>query len=102
MRHQSILVLLCAALPAIGTEKPFAFGTVRFEENRGQTDTSVQYLARARGQRIFLTGDGVVFSPPSGSPIRMYFRGAGKIRWTPDGAAVDSISYYIGNDSAKW
>ena len=86
----------------MAAEKPFAFGSVRFEENRGQADASVAYLARARGQQVFLTADGAVFAPPGGPPVRMRFRGAGKSRWTPEGAAADSISYYIGNNPAKW
>ena len=56
---------------AMQATAPFAFGKVRFEENRGQTDSTVRYLARARGQQVFFTGTGVVFSPPHGEPIHM-------------------------------
>jgi hypothetical protein len=101
-RLLTFLLLAAALRPAEATEKPFAFGTVRFEENRGQADASVRYLARARGQQVFLTDQGVLFSPPGGAAVHMQFDGAAKSHWTPDGPASDSISYYIGNDPAKW
>jgi hypothetical protein len=91
-----------AASPVPTGEKPFAFGSVRFEENRGQTDASVRYLARARGQRVFFTSTGVVFAAPGGAAVTMRFEGAAESRWEASGAAGDTISYYIGNDSAKW
>lgn len=86
----------------LAAEKPFAFGAVRFEANRGQADSTVRYIARARGQQIFFTDTGVVFSPPSGPAIRMTFAGSGRPEWVADGPSSDSISYYVGSDPRKW
>lgn len=97
------ILLVCAAVrPMFATEKPFAFGTVRFEANRGQADSAVRYMARARGQQVFFTDTGVVFSPLSGPAIRMTFAGSGRPEWVADGSSIDSISYYVGNDPRKW
>ncbi|WP_321475086.1 hypothetical protein [uncultured Paludibaculum sp.] len=101
-RLLTILFLCAAARPMLATEKPFAFGTVRFEANRGQADSAVRYMARARGQQIFFTDTGVVFSPPSGPAIRMTFAGSGRPEWVADGPSSDSISYYVGSDPRKW
>lgn len=98
----SLLLSATAAMAASPAAKPFAFGTVRFEENRGQTDASVRFLARAPGQRVFLTRTGVVFASVSGASITMRLEGAGESRWEAVGAPSDSISYYIGNDPSKW
>jgi hypothetical protein len=102
MRKLNVLLLFAAVLPVTAADKPLAFGTVRFEENRGQTDARVRFLARARGQQVFLTDSGVVFSPPGGRAVAMEFPGAGKCQWVAAGPASDSISYYLGNDPSKW
>ncbi|HYP06111.1 MAG TPA: hypothetical protein VER03_07720, partial [Bryobacteraceae bacterium] len=97
--------VLMAALSSTmlqAVEQPLAFGSVRFEENRGQTDSQVQYAARTRTHQVFVTAKDVVFSPAAGPAIRMDFGGARPARWRPAGEAVDSISYYIGKDPAKW
>src|SRR5437660_432744 len=98
MRLLLSLFLLTATLrPLAAAEKPLAFGSVRFEANRGQAGSGVRYLARARGQQIFLTDTGVIFSPPKGAPVRMTFAGAARAHWVPASAQSDSISYYIGS-----
>jgi hypothetical protein len=104
MRLSPVSLFLLSTLAAIAAPaaKPFAFGSVRFEANRGQTDASVLYLARAPGQRVFLTERGVVFRSATGAAVTMQFEGSGDSRWEPAGAPVDSISYYIGSDQRKW
>ncbi|QOY89408.1 DUF7948 domain-containing protein [Paludibaculum fermentans] len=101
-RLLTILFLCAAARPMFATGKPFALGSVRFEENRGQAESAVRYLARARGQQVFFTDTGVVFSPPSGPAIRMTFAGSSRPEWVADGPSSDSISYYVGSDPRKW
>lgn len=101
-RLLTILIVCAAAHPMFATDKPFAFGTVRFEANRGQADSAVRYIARARGQQIFFTDTGVVFSPPSGPAIRMTFAGSGRPEWVAAGSCIDSISYYVGADPRRW
>ncbi|MBN9658605.1 MAG: hypothetical protein J0H49_10535 [Acidobacteria bacterium] len=101
-RLLTVLFLCAAVRPMPAAEKPFAFGAVHFEANRGQADSAVRYMARARGQQIFFTDTGVVFSPISGPAIRMTFAGSGRPEWVADGPPSDSISYYVGNDPRKW
>jgi hypothetical protein len=103
MSRLLIILFACAAVhPVLAAEKPFAFGTVHFEANRGQADPSVRYLARARGQQIFFTDTGLIFSPPSGPSLRMSFAGASRPNWAADGPPSDSISYYLGRDPNRW
>lgn len=103
MRSLSLLLLPFSLVPpAQSATRPFAFGEVRFEANRGQTDPTVRYLARARGQQIYLTDSGIVFAPSQGRTVRLSFPGAGAAAWTPAGEAVDFISYRIGSDPSKW
>jgi hypothetical protein len=79
-----------------------AFPELLFEENLGQTEVGVRYVARAQGHTVFLRGDEVVFAPPAGAPVRLQFPGARGGRWEALGGARDTISYFTGADSAKW
>jgi hypothetical protein len=98
----AVLMVVSVGHVAMAAEKPFAFGKVRFEENRGQTDASVRYLARARGQQVFFTDRGVLLSPGKGDAVRIEFVGAGKADWKPAGPQTDSISYFVGSDRSRW
>lgn len=109
--------LLSAALP------------LSFEENRGQTDPTVKYLARGPGYTLFLTGDETVLtlSHPRtpgqrrhaaqgpdqattdavtgtvGTVLRLRYEGANT---TPQVDATDQlpglINYFIGSNPAGW
>jgi hypothetical protein len=86
-----------------------------FEANQGQTDPSVQFLARGSGYSLFLTPGEVVLnlerqqsaSQAEGSApfdtLRMKLVGA-NARATVTGADPQPgvVSYFIGNDPAKW
>ncbi len=98
---------------------------VYFEENRGQTDPRVRFLARGRGYTIFLTGQGSVLTLRQPAASR---RPAAKSSTSPRtevnfttasvtmnlvGARPDAqvegidpllgrVNYFIGNDPAKW
>jgi hypothetical protein len=97
------ILAIATAMPRLSAHEPStALGPLRFEENRGQTDASVRYLARARGQQVFLTDGGIVLSPSRGPAVHMTFERGNAAHWTPAVAATNSISYYIGNDPAKW
>ena len=104
-----------------------AFGELplSFEANHGQTDASVDFLARGQGYGMFLrpTEAVVILKEPSGKPatepknksksgvkinapvrvMRMKLSGA---RPTSTAEGLDElpgkVSYFIGNDSAKW
>jgi hypothetical protein len=43
-------------------QKDYGKTTLLFEENKGQTDKSVKYFARANGYRLFLTNNEAVFT----------------------------------------
>ncbi len=77
-------------------------GPVRFEENRGQTAREVSHLARAAGHLVFVQGASLVFSPASGGAARLSFEGTRAAKWHADGLPADRISYFVGNDPAKW
>lgn len=83
-------------------EAGFAFGEVRFEENRGQTGGEVQYIARARGQQIFLTDRGIVVAPAGGPQALLKFEGSTPAVWRGEGQQKETISYAIGSDPGKW
>jgi hypothetical protein len=95
-----------------------------FEENRGQTDSRVSYLARGRGYTLFLTPTkevlalrraipspekrnpqiGAIDSPKhSRSVLQFELVGANKDAPVSATDRLPGISnYYIGNDPAKW
>jgi hypothetical protein len=90
-----------------------------FEENRGQTDPRVKFLARGNGYSLFLTSTDVVLKlrepsvpiPPRGRiPVRSRF-GAIRIRLKdanprPEIRGVEALagksSYFVGRDPKKW
>ena len=89
---------------------------VRFETNLGQTDPSVQFLARGNGYTLFLTTSEAVIvlaqrkaAAPDTSPkqaadvMRMRLVGA---KLQPEVMGVEPLpgitNYFIGNDPAKW
>jgi hypothetical protein len=76
MRRLGPLALLsAAALAAAAPSSDFGKLPVQFEENRGQTDARVRYLARSAGRTLFFTRDGVVLSA-AGEAVRLRLLGA--------------------------
>jgi hypothetical protein len=91
-----------------------------FEENHGQTDPAVKFLAHGNGYQVFLTGEEAVISlAKTASPIGRRPRLAPKlseiavVRLKPLGATAASrisgsdelagkTNYFIGNDSRHW
>lgn len=82
---------------------------LRFEENQGQTDGVVKYIARGDGYVVFLTASEAVLKLGSSAAksepavIRMRVAGANK---RPEVTGVDrqttKTNYLIGNDATKW
>ena len=72
-----------------------------FEENRGQADPAVRFLARAEGGAIALTREGLALGLEDGT-VRLTFAGAA----TPTVEAVEPlpgrVNYYIGRDRSQW
>ncbi|MBV9303480.1 MAG: SBBP repeat-containing protein [Acidobacteriaceae bacterium] len=78
-----------------------------FEENRGQTDKEVQFLARTPDATVFLSRDAVVFDfrgeKQHVSVLRMKFVGAKQTTKIVGVQALDSkLNYLIGNDPHRW
>src|SRR5205085_706264 len=71
---KSLIALLCLSLSPV-------FAAVRFEANRGQIDSHVQFIARAKGQQAFFTDAGVVLSPTQGDAVTLNFGATGTARW---------------------
>ena len=76
---------------------------LNFEPNAGQTDSSVEFLARGGGYTLFLTDGDAVLQLEDQSALRMRLTGG---RGTPDAVAADRFSgtssYLIGNDPTGW
>ncbi len=80
-----------------------ATASVDFEENCGQTDGRVRFVARAPGSRVFLTRDGLVLTRHASTPLRLRFVGAQARRISGDADHVDGLrNYFLGNDPKKW
>ncbi len=97
---------------------------LRFEENAGQTDPRVRYMARGRGYTLYLTDTDAVFAirerrtaapakaelgldwhpePIEGRVIRMRMRGAHPEPVLVPGTELPGVShYYLGDDPAEW
>ena len=80
-----------------------AFCSLSFEPNRGQTDPSVQYLARTQTGVVFLTSQGIVFHGEKSVPVQISFTGARPLRdWRGVDPTGQTINYMVGKDPKKW
>ncbi len=69
---------------------------LRFEENRGQTDAQVHYLARAQGYTLFLTAhEAVVQQPGAAVPLRIRWAGAREAVRPVGAEALPGVSHYF-------
>src|SRR5438105_1351963 len=78
-----------------------------FEQNRGQTDQRVRFLARGASYALFLTEERAVLTLRSrekrNSVIRMQLAGANPVPAVSGSNQLPGKSnYFIGNDSTKW
>jgi len=89
-----------------------------FEQNQGQTDPQVKYLARGNGYTLFLTADDAVFSLHSRSSasgpsaagqadstavLRMHLLGGNSLAMVEATIPVaGTTNYFLGNDRSKW
>ena len=105
---------------AAGVQVPAAYGQlpVAFEANRGQTDPAVRFLARGRGQTLFLTpteavlvlatpargrGDTAPPAPARGAVVRMAAVGASPAPTiVGEEALPGTANYFRGKDPAQW
>ncbi len=65
--------------PCLRLPSPPQYGKLplHFEENRGQTDARVHYLARSADRTLFFTPEGAVLSA-GGAAVRIRLRGANR------------------------
>ena len=110
--------------PAPQASKAYGHVPLSFEENRGQTDSRVNYLARGKGYTLFLTPTREVLAlrrviPPaadaksvpdqkaprkySQSVLEFDLAGANEQARVSAAERLPGVSnYYIGNDPTKW
>ncbi len=84
-----MLPLLAAVLVTSVPGYADAVGGVRFEENRARRPPD-RYVARARGQQVFLSDREIILSPPNGSRHADVVRGRRPARWEPVGASQET------------
>lgn len=79
-----------------------------FEENQGQTDPAVLYLARASNSTVYFTGDSLVIvawevpvegEPAVGSVVRIAFEGANPSGFESREPLASRSNYFFGSES---
>ncbi len=78
---------------------------LQFEQNQGQTDNSVRFLARGPGYSLYLTGNEAVLALGKPTPLALRMRLVGAAT-APRVTGLDELpgkaNYFVGNDPAKW
>jgi len=99
------------AEPVVPASAPAAaaFGDLApwFEENRGQAGPEADFVARAGGQSVLLTGAGPVFSLPgdavgAGRPVRLGLVGGADVPAQGLDKLPGTSNHLLGNDPAAW
>lgn len=86
-----------ARLSPLDGNRPLAF-----EENRGQTDSRVRYLARGQSYTLFLTQEDAVLAL-RGSTLRIRWAGGAPApRMTAEGRLPGVTNYLTGKDPSRW
>jgi len=92
-------------------QSSYAALPLAFEQNQGQTDPQVKYLARRNGYTLFLTANDAVFSlhsrpsarETSAAVVRMHLVGGNSLATVEGSSPMPGTSnYFIGNDPSKW
>ncbi len=74
-----------------------------FEENRGQTDARVKFLAHAGSATLFLTQQEIVLAADQSVPVRMRFVGSNAASSVAGlGPLPAQANYFIGNKPQNW
>src|SRR5260370_23944518 len=99
--------LLCLGTLALMAGAGAAQSAVRFEENLGQTNQQVRYLARTNGKTLYFGDRELYFelwgASESSSVVRMSFAGSdSKARCQAGGTQFGPVSYFIGSDPKQW
>ncbi|HUP71174.1 MAG TPA: SBBP repeat-containing protein [Acidimicrobiales bacterium] len=100
-----------AAAPAdAATSQAYQRLPLRFEANRGQLDSQVDFVSRGPGYTLFLTATEAVFSlgstssdDPAGEVVRMRLSGAATGRSGEGSKPLPGVTnYLLGTNQAKW
>jgi hypothetical protein len=98
-----------AAAHSARLDSQFGQTPLAFEENRGQTDSSVRFLARESGLQLFLTDREAVvkLSPARGSTsgpavLRMAFESTSGGKPVGVDPLPQTSNYFVGNDPSRW
>ncbi|HEV3197908.1 MAG TPA: SBBP repeat-containing protein [Bryobacteraceae bacterium] len=97
-----LAVLVCAGRCGYASSLTGKFATlpVRFEENRGQTDASVRFVARSAGYSALLSDSAIILQHDGA--VRIAFAGGKAAAITPAEPLVTRSNYFIGSDPARW
>src|SRR5437016_13814552 len=91
LRTQALL-FTCLCTPIVSAE-------ILFEENRGQTESKVQYFSRLSQGFVFFTADSMVLHRQGlAGELRFRFLGAHDGDWPPTSATGRTVSHLIGRD----
>lgn len=101
-RKWVLAVLICAGSCAHASSLTgkFAALPLRFEENRGQADASVRFVARSAGYTALLSDSGITLQ--SDGAVRIAFGGGKAAAISPAEPLVTLSNYFIGSDPARW
>jgi hypothetical protein len=79
---------------------------LRFDENTGQSDARVKYLAHGRDHSLFVTAEGITWNlrgETQNSVVRMRFAGAqAEPRIRGEHQLEGRSRYFLGRDTSKW
>ena len=94
-----LLLLLLSSYTTVLTAAP----PIQFEQNRGQTDSRVRYLARYPQGTVFFTDREIVFSRGETKPVRFELLDSNTAaKWELSEPNGDQTSYMIGRDRSRW
>src|SRR3989442_1677118 len=85
-------------------QEPYGKLPLRFEANRGQTDSRVRFLSRGKGYTLFLTPTEAVLALRGREQVvRMQFEGANpNAQITGLEKLPGIVNYFFGQDRTKW
>lgn len=105
IRTVRILSILAASLmlgATLEAQRAPVAPALFFEENRGQTDPRVRFLARGSGMSLFLTSSEAVLALREAGPVRLgWIGGSAGPRIGGEGELPGKVSYLVG-DASRW